>query len=360
MTAPPAVGDGDSGGPGDDPGVPPADLWVDRAPHVDDAWMHRIGAAAHALNSGGVHYLAHYSHGCFDFAVHSVGRERADDHVPDRGLDQRRADYRRLGGRITFDARALDTRLESFRTGTLIRTVLQTDGGAVFCDSIVPQVYVVGIAVAPPTPGGGSEELGLPGAADLHEGDLVVGELATRIRQQIKLGPQRVGGDLGDAVAKTGLSTETFERLADELDLGEPEARPTLTNLCELAVDGTELHFVAYFAGEACQVFRDQLDAPNVRELSLELSARARRRMYLELGGQVPARAGELSRAVRSLIPGALQRMVLDVEQGAIYVYRLEGPRFLLGVSLDQKVVGTADRLMASLTRQSRRVPADD
>ncbi|GAA3597786.1 hypothetical protein GCM10022223_11220 [Kineosporia mesophila] len=325
---------------------------TEREDHIDGAWDNRVRATEIAVQTGSPHYLAHFSHARFDFAADGLDRSPSSDHWPDRSPERRLKDFRRSSGRVVHAARTLDTRTESFRTGPLIRLVVQTEGGAVFCDAVVLQQYVVGISISALS-GPGSEEGALPGAAAVHDGDLATGALAEELRRQVRLTPQNVGGNLKDALQRSSPTIEAFENTSAAMDLADPSGE-SVESLCKRAVTGTELHFVAFFDDQTCQLFADQFDEPAVRELSIDLSSRARRRMYLELGTQVPDRAGELGRAVQALVPGEVQRVVLDVERGAIYVYRLEGRRFLLGVTLDQEVVGTADRLMASLARRCR------
>ena len=114
--------------------------------------------------------------------------------------------------------------------------------------------------------------------------------------------------------------------------------------LCRAAVNPVGLQYVAHFRDTALLSSTDRFDEKSLSHLFVRISPEARRRMYAELGAQVPARAVDLSQAVRTLLPSTLERVVLDVEQGAIFIHHLIGEEFLLGVTLSQNRVATADR----------------
>jgi hypothetical protein len=84
------------------------------------------------------------------------------------------------------------------------------------------------------------------------------------------------------------------------------------------------------------------------------MSVPARRRFYEGFAAELVALTGRLDRLVRAPLGGPLDRLVLDVEQGALVVRRL-GPReHLVGVTVDQEQVAGAEDALAALTRDLR------
>ena len=93
----------------------------------------------------------------------------------------------------------------------------------------------------------------------------------------------------------------------------------------------------------------DCLDAPAIRHLFTQMTPEARRRNYFELAKRFKVLAEELGQLMRAAVNGRLVRIVLDVEQGAIFSYRLPGKSYMVGVTLVQSQVGDADQRMAKL-----------
>jgi hypothetical protein len=61
---------------------------------------------------------------------------------------------------------------------------------------------------------------------------------------------------------------------------------------------------------------------------------------------------GQLDNRLADLHTGKLVRVVLDVEQGAIYFYNLGDIGFLVGVTLDQQQVDPADWKMSLIANE--------
>jgi hypothetical protein len=80
----------------------------------------------------------------------------------------------------------------------------------------------------------------------------------------------------------------------------------------------------------------------------------ARRKFYNDFAMELSNVVSTLGRLTRSSVGGRLFRLVLDVEQGAIFYYRLRVNDYLVGVTLDQDQVHVADDKMALLARRSQ------
>ncbi|GAA1351024.1 hypothetical protein [Saccharothrix algeriensis] len=310
------------------------ELYEEEAEHPGpefDTTRHACRAAV--VKSPALHYLAHYSNGVFDFGVDVLG----DPPPPPGALPggTRREELKRLGRHLTFQATALDRALHEARTGRLIRTVLHTGEGALFCDSVVPTEHVVGLVLDHAGTGP------LAGHPAVDEADRAVAELATALRAELSLGSLNPGG------------WETFG--APRPLPGAAGARPHVAvrgealAQCLAAVAPSDLHLVAHVAGDEVRTMVDHLDHPALGPFFKQVAAPARRRFYLGFARELGALATRLNRAVRPVVGGLLARLVLDVEMGALYYYRL-GPReYVAGVTIDQARVGEADVRMSAL-----------
>ena len=133
------------------------------------------------------------------------------------------------------------------------------------------------------------------------------------------------------------------------------EASERLINLCRSYLDTVDLHFVAFFTKDGdCQFYVDVLD-----DHDMSTKARGdtsdRRRDYIRHGRHIRFVTTELDQRLRGLNTGKLVRTVLDVEQGALFLYDLSDVGFLLGVTLDQAEVDPADWKMSSLANDMLR-----
>ncbi len=309
------------------------ELYEEEAEHLGpefDTTRHACRTAV--VKSPALHYLAHYSNGVFDFGVDALG----DPPPPPDALPggTRREELRRLGRHLTFQATALDRALQEVRTGRLIRTVLHTEEGALFCDSVVPTEHVVGLVL---DHAGAGPLFGHPA---VDEADRTVAELATGLRAELRLGSLNPGGweTFGSAVPTTDSGREPY------VTVGEG----ALTE-CVEAVRARDLHLVAHVAGGEVLAMVDHLADPSLGLFFKEITVDARRRFYLGFLRELGALATRLNRAVRPAVGGLLVRAVLDVEMGAIYYYRIGPGEYVAGVTIDQSRVGEADDRLSAL-----------
>ncbi|GAB3932804.1 hypothetical protein GCM10027614_02650 [Micromonospora vulcania] len=77
-----------------------------------------------------------------------------------------------------------------------------------------------------------------------------------------------------------------------------------------------------------------------------------RRDRYQRLAGDLSLLALQVGRDLRRAVAGDVARLVLDVEMGAVYYYRLSLDDYLVGVTLNQDLVARADEEMATLARR--------
>jgi hypothetical protein len=301
-----------------------------RAPHTEDQGDEQLALCRAAISGGrGLRYLAHYTNGVFDFAVHDL------DPVPDDDP------HERTGRHFSSETSELDRALRGVRSGQLIRVVLQTRDGAIYCCSVVPNEYLVGFALD---------------AAQVRSADVATAELVTELRRLAGQGAQNPGGwfaakpvgeDTGDFPVQRGSGDPRYEN-HDETTGFEP---------CRAAVSVADLHYVALWRNGAPSVVADHLEHRSVARFLGRVDADARRRRYREFGAQLPTIVGQLSRSVESVLGIRTTRLTLDLEQGAIYYRRVRAGEFLVGVTLDQDQVAHTEDKIAELSGQLARTP---
>jgi hypothetical protein len=310
------------------------ELHEEQAEHVGPEFDLARQACRDAIaDSPALHYLAHYSSGVFDFGVDALGEPGpAPDALPG---GTRREELKRLGRHLTFQVATLDRALQEVRTGRLIRTVLHTEEGALFCDSVVPTEHVVGLVL---DHAGAGPLFGHPA---VDEADRAVAGLATRLRAQLSLGSLNPGG---------WESATEVEPLPVERHVGaHVTAGEGPLTACLAAVRAQDLHLVAHVVGGEVRAMVDCLGDPSLAPFFKQVTVDARRRFYHGFAQELGALTTKLNRAVSPVVGGLMARLVLDVEMGAIYYYRLRAGEYLVGVTIDQARVRAADDRMSAL-----------
>jgi hypothetical protein len=313
------------------------ELHEEQAEHVGPEFdLARQACGAAIRETPALHYLAHYSNGVFDFGIDALG----DQPPPPDGLPggTRREELKRLGRHLTFQVATLDRTLQEVRTGRVIRTVVHTEEGALFCDSVVPTEHVVGLVLDHTGTGP------LFGHPAVDEADQAVAGLATRLRGQLSLGSLNPGGweSAEDVVA-----LPVDEEAQPHVSVGDG---PLVS--CVEAVRATDLHLVAHVVDAEVRAMVDCLGDPSLAPFFRQITVDARRRFYHGFVQELGALATKLNRAVSPVVGGLVERLVLDVEMGAIYYYRLRAGEYLVGVTIDQARVRAADDRMSALAEE--------
>lgn len=127
------------------------------------------------------------------------------------------------------------------------------------------------------------------------------------------------------------------------------KGRDALVKICQGFLAIGDLHFVAYYTKSAeCDFYVDLFDDAQLEPLVSGESG-DRRSDYVAHGRHIRHLVTKLDVRFTSLETGRLVRVVLDVEQGAIYYYDLGNQGFLIGVTLDQQKVDPTDWKMSNL-----------
>jgi hypothetical protein len=328
----------------------------EHASHVDERFSETRARCRNAvLSRQGLHHLAHYTDCVYDFALDVLNDLQFQTGWMSSSVDRRRNECQRIGRDLSGVVCEVDSTLQYVRTGALIRTVLQGAKGSMYCDRIVPNQYLVGLNLA-------SATLPMVGVApseleDAKTADIALVKLVTGFRKRLSLGSENPGGWLSAKPSGKGLSSGQAEPdshySCGQLHLeGDPSDQ--LVDLCGAEVDCLDLHYVAYVRDGEKIFSLDHLGHEQLRHFFIQMSVENRRRFYHDFCQQFPLLAGRLGRIVGSVIGNKLERVVLDVEQGALYSYRIRTAEFLVGVTIDQSQVAEADDKMARLAQRIR------
>lgn len=311
----------------------------DAATHVGTAFDGvRAAARETVLRGPGPHHLAHFRGTVYDFDVDVLG---------DAGRDpaECRSRCRQAGRQLCGTFCAMDETLQAVATGALIRIVVHTDEGAFCCNSTVPGSFLVGVVF---------ERLSEPAAAlsaqpGVDACDKAVSGLVTTQRALLSLGSQNPGG-FEHRPSRTSPGWTGPHRVQGF------DPNGLVTSAFQDAIDPADLHFVALCVDGGIELTADCLGDERLSRFFTQIDVATRETFYQKFIGGLGLDASRFARTVAPVIGTRLLRLVLDVEQGAIYYYRLRSGAYLAGVTLDQARVQAADDKMSALTVACQRL----
>jgi hypothetical protein len=240
--------------------------------------------------------------------------------------------------------RGFDRTLRDARTGALIRTVVHGVRSLVICDSAQPNEHVVGFSHAPTAlPTEGIVLSLLPGARNVDER---LGRLVTDLREQVSLGSQNPGSWVSAKPGDAELPVVDAPAIQPHV---EGTIAAQVASLFLDRVDPADLQLVAHCCNGQITFLVDQFDHPQLGPYFQEISVIERRLFYQNLCRQFPIIVRKLGRMTASVTGGKVERLVLDVEQGAIYYYRICPGEYLVGVTIVQRQVAEADYKIAEI-----------
>ncbi|MEU6825371.1 hypothetical protein ABZ921_32525 [Streptomyces atriruber] len=312
---------------------------VRRATHVTDDSDAFVDLCAHALSETGLHHVAQYRWGVFGYSVDIL------DRLPEaqgggfggpggKEQDVRRERFVRLGRQLHYVLGRMDHVLRSVDSGKLIRSVLQVGDGAVFHYYFRADDCLTGVSL---------------GADTVDAGDRAMAELIGSFRREIGLPLMNPGG----------FESESSLPVVERTHWKEPHrvvegywgtTEPELLERCAESVSPHGLHYAGYVAPGIGRLSADVFNDPELsRFFGGGLTRDERRTRYTELGERLHYVVARLNQSLRAVMPGRLSRVVLDVEEGALFYVDRPEDHFLLGVTLDQSQVARADRRMNDL-----------
>ncbi|MFI6291915.1 hypothetical protein ACIBEJ_10045 [Nonomuraea sp. NPDC050790] len=245
---------------------------------------------------------------------------------------------------VTFERLNLD--LSRFGTGPLVRMVVVTQDIGIFYMTML-RYSVIAITFDPTS-------------ADLVDARLC--DFADGQREDIDMPSQNLGGDREKrpaALAKGTLMAyfhsprPDFKSLSDAL-------RPALHE----HLNEVDLHYAAVYLDWDFVSAADVFEEAGPRKWLGTREDRIRQReFYEEFGSRLHQEIGEILHILWPLSDSELQRLVLDVASGALYVYPLvidTHRAYVVGVTLSQDHVDVADhRLRDQVCPEVRRIIVD-
>lgn len=285
-------------------------------------------------HAGAPRHLAKYDHGVYELAVDMLD----DPELLAAGTGasaQKRDAYRTCGQQLAFLMTALDQKLAEAETGRLIRMVCHAERGALFCTTVTPQNYVLGIAFG----AAALERRGapiLPQVELVRDADKCTCELADHLRGWLGLPLQNLGGWASHKPLT-----------AAEISRDRPE--PTGENLAAALAPNSLIYLARNRQGTIVEE-ADLFDHDEVAAARpAHLNAGSVRSFYRRLTNEFGMHSRQLGQTTRQAVRGRMLRIVLDVEQGAVYYYRLGPADYLVGVTVNQSQVARADEEVGAL-----------
>lgn len=326
----------------------------DREPRTDEVrrWPSTLEAddpeveafAREMRRQGAPHHLAKYDHGVYEFSLDVLGGPELVRDFPEAAPD-RREFLQAAGQQLAFAMGALDGELAVADTGRLIRTVVHAEHGALYSVSVTPKNYVLGVVFGRATAPADDRTRPLPQVALVRDADKYTCWLSDVLRGQIGLPHQNPGG----------------WRTADK------QLEPLTTPPAELHTwpDGlaggrlaTELHPSGLVYLARCRRGRIEEEAdlfahPRVAQgRPPRVGPDKPRLFYRELTQGFAVYAREFSQTARQAVRGRVLRIVLDVEQGAVFYYRLGPTEYLVGVTINQARTSQSEDMLGRLVME--------
>ncbi|GAA4982063.1 hypothetical protein HD597_004021 [Nonomuraea thailandensis] len=285
------------------------------------------------IDISGPHCLMYFNGGFRDFTIDLFDHPEVSD--PDAAGTLREKCVRAFRRFILVYER-MEWLLDPLRTGGLIRIALRTGTGLIVCGRVRAEEYIVGM----------SSPVRAPDRVDWR-----LCELITAIRTGLyELPDENPGGYHGRRSESAQSAEITFRRA--------PDASPSVQELLKEQLNVNDLHYVALIRDRQPVMEADVFNSSAVSHLFNSITTAHRRTLYGEFAHRGRGDLAHLHRAVRDIIGGPAERVVLDLESGAIYVERLGSSNdLLLGVTLEQSAVESCDGRIARLRGQLKDTP---
>jgi len=138
---------------------------------------------------------------------------------------------------------------------------------------------------------------------------------------------------------------------------GYQEVDREVEDHCRQALDARDLQFIGYYVDGQCRFHVDALEAQALNPFFRRSSRAERRLMYERSGRQLDWLIENLDTYMQHLSGGILIRVVFDVEQGALYYCNIDEGTYLMGVTMIQDEVLTADEKIRNLANGLGHLP---
>jgi hypothetical protein len=313
---------------------------VNRGDHAGPEFDARLAVCTQAVNLGAVHHLAQYNYGTLDFSIDVLDQVDPASASKNTDTSRRKEDVGHLGRQLHFMMRDIGAALEECDSGRLIRAKFDVGAGALLFYEVLPGEYLVGLAL---------------GAGSVPAADRAMAGAVGKIRGLLSLSDQNPGGFTPRNGEPVGLAPADPASFTASRAGGAGEADDVFLGLAFTELERGSLHYAARFEKSACTSSADILDDQRLRDFFTKITRERRRAVYQELGGHFHALSGSVDRALYGIVGQRTLRTVLDVEEGALYVRHRNRDEHLLGVTLVQKWVRTANDHFDDLVQRYER-----
>lgn len=284
--------------------------------------------------------VSHYSNGIIDFVVRRGDCPPLSSLVTVGGEDI--ANEALPGSRLLLCTQDLGALMRPLGTGELMRVVVANGHGGLWGGRVKAGEY---LSAHTDTPGG------IPAV------DEAMNALVSAIRTQVHHLPDELPGGLADTPQPL---PEDKGRL--RIDFGTAAAErdsPSEMRLRALwggHVNTLDLQYAAYYRDWKLVCAGDVFESPELGPRFLETSVRSRRTSYRDLAHGLRGHLARLTDALRLVVPPPADRLVLDVQEGAVYVTWLSPRDYVIGVTLDQRQVDHAESRLHQLAGGLREI----
>ncbi len=310
---------------------------VIRGDHAGPEFDARIALCAEAVDLDAVHHLAQYDYGTPDFSIDVL--DHLDPASCSSLLDVPRCirDAGYLGRQLHFMMRDIGASLEECASGRLIRAVFDVGAGALLFYEIRLGEYLVGIVL---------------GSSSVLAADMAMARAVGKIRRRLSLPDQNPGGFAMPHEDAASVPPVDDASLTTSRSGAADAADDVFLRVAASELRHGSLHYTARFEKSALTSFADTLDDTSLSDFFTRIAKRRRRVVYQELGGHCHTLGGCVDRALYGVVGLRTQRMVLDVEEGALYFQHCNRDEHLLAVTLVQKWVQVASDHFDDLVRR--------
>jgi hypothetical protein len=304
-----------------------------RAEHAREAYDAGITACDEAVGDA-LQYVAHLTSGIFDFALETPAARGAGHGAP--------AAYDRAGQQLSLTVAQLDAACQPLDSGPLIRVVVHGDTGALFQYLKFSGQNFFGIVLD------GAEEA-------VERADRQMTQLAESAVSRLGAPSLNWGGfaSRGEPAALGGTSsTETADvsPIVPYFSLtGSYAAEDLRAQACAAALDPGDLHYAGIYRRGQPVAAADIFDHPSLAVFFQRVTPELRRSGYAELMRQVQLQNRRFLQILEAVGSRRLVRLVLDVARGAIFVMPIDEDYSLIGLTLTQSRVETAERRFRAL-----------
>ncbi|MEO3813817.1 hypothetical protein ABGB17_32880 [Sphaerisporangium sp. B11E5] len=312
---------------------------VIEAAHAGEAHRRLIAYCRRAVETGaGLHCVSHFGSGVFDFSVDVLEAGDCED-VLGMPCAQAREQYVRVARQLVARHADFDESLTALRSGSLMRMIVEAGGVALHCGRLRAGEHLVGATLH---------------AEQVEAMDRAMSGLVTEIRvRELRLSDEHPGGDHGMAQSRPRLTS------GPHFETGPALGTPSQARLFDLwagAVNAEDLHYLALYKGWSPACAGDAFGDPALGLWFTDITLGTRRALYRDIARRLRADLARLRHALRHIVDAPVERLVLDVEAGALYVHWLgTAPGdFLLGVTFFQDKVHYAENRMREVAEEVR------